>query len=177
MEERLRLMTDDVSRKVLEAAAELSGWGNSLSANRGRGVAFVQSFGVPVAEVVEVTNTDQGIRIDKVCVVADVGKIVDPIMFDNMMKGGVIWGLGHAMNCEITYSDGMAEQANFYSHEAMRLHQCPEILTLGLENGDQVRGIGEPPVPPAAPALANAIYAATGKRVREMPFNKFIDFV
>ena len=81
------------------------------------------------------------------------------------------------MNCEITYADGMAQQTNYHAHEAMRLYQCPEIIVKGLENGDRVRGIGEPPVPPAAPALANAIFAATGKRIREMPFNKFIDFV
>jgi isoquinoline 1-oxidoreductase beta subunit len=81
------------------------------------------------------------------------------------------------MNCEITYSDGMAEQSNFDSHEGMRLYQCPEIMVRGLENGDNIRGIGEPPVPPAAPALANAIFAATGTRLREMPFANFVDFV
>lgn len=176
MEERLRLMNRAESKKVLETVAEMSNWGSNLGANRGRGVAFVDSFGVPVAEVVEVTNTPDGIRIDKVYVAADVGRIVDPVNFDNHVKGGVIWGLGHAMNCEITYSDGMAQQANFYDHEAMRMYQCPEIEVKGLELASQLRGIGEPPVPPAAPALANAIFAATGQRVREMPFNKFVDF-
>ncbi len=177
MEERLRLINDDISRKVLEAVADMSGWGGDLGPGRGRGVAFVTSFGVPVAEVVEVTETDDGIRIDKVYVAADVGRVVDPVNFENHVKGGVIWGLGHAMNCEITYSDGMAEQTNFHAHEAMRLYQCPEIEVRGLENADKIRGIGEPPVPPAAPALANAIFAATGTRIREMPFNKHIDFV
>ncbi|SFR40313.1 xanthine dehydrogenase family protein molybdopterin-binding subunit [Litoreibacter janthinus] len=177
LEERLRLMNDDVSRKVLEVVGEMSGWGSPLGPNRGRGVAFVLSFGVPVAEVVEVTNTDAGIKIDKVWVAADVGKVIDPVNFENLMQGGVIWGLGHAMNSEITYSDGMAEQSNFYTHEGMRLNQCPEIFVIGLENGSAVKGIGEPPVPPAAPALANAIFAATGQRIREMPFNKYIDFV
>jgi isoquinoline 1-oxidoreductase beta subunit len=80
------------------------------------------------------------------------------------------------MNCEITYSDGIAEQDNFYSFEGMRLFQAPQIEVRGLENGDHVRGIGEPPVPPAAPALAGAIFSATGTRLREMPFNKFVDF-
>ncbi|SHF12047.1 isoquinoline 1-oxidoreductase, beta subunit [Litoreibacter ascidiaceicola] len=177
LEERLRLMNHDVSRKVLETVGEMSNWGGALGPNRGRGVAFVLSFGVPVAEVVEVTNSDSGIKIDKVWVAADVGRVVDPINFDNLMKGGVIWGLGHAINSEITYSDGMAEQSNFYTHEGMRLNQCPEIFVKGLENGSAVKGIGEPPVPPAAPALANAIFAATGQRIREMPFNKHIDFV
>jgi isoquinoline 1-oxidoreductase beta subunit len=81
------------------------------------------------------------------------------------------------MNCEITYSDGMAEQENYDTHSAMRLNQCPEIMVKGLENSTKIRGIGEPPVPPAAPALANAIFAATGKRIRELPLNKHIDFV
>ena len=177
MEERIRLIDHDVSRKVLEAVAEMSSWGGQLGPNQGRGVAFVESFGVPTAEVIEVTNTADGIRIDKVWVAADVGTVVDPVNFENLVQGGVVFGLGHAINCEITYSDGMAEQSNFDSHEGMRLHQCPEIFVKGLENGSKIRGIGEPPVPPAAPALANAIFAATGQRIREMPFNKHIAFV
>ena len=177
LEERIRLMWHDNSRKVLEAVGEMSNWGSDLGENRGRGVAFCMSFGVPTAEVVEVSNTNDGIKIDKVYVAAEVGQVVDPVNFDNLVMGGVIWGLGHAMNCEITYSDGMAEQTNFHDFEGMRLYQCPVIEVRGLENADKIRGIGEPPVPPAAPALANAIYAATGQRIREMPFNKHIDFV
>ena len=177
MEERIRLMGHDVSRKVLEEVAKMSSWGGELAPNQGRGVAFVESFGVPTAEVVQVTDTDDGIKIDKVWVACDVGRVIDPVNFENLVQGGVIFGLGHAMNCEITYSDGMAEQSNYHEHEGMRLYQCPEIIVKGLENGEKVRGIGEPPVPPAAPALANAIFAATGNRIREMPFNKFVDFV
>ena len=177
LEERLRLANNDVARKVLEAVGEMSNWGGSLGPRRGRGVAFVTSFGVPVAEVIEVTETDDGIAIDNVFVAADVGRIVDPVNFDNHVKGAVVWGLGHAMNCEITYSDGMAQQSNYHQFEGMRLYQCPEIIVRGLENAEQIRGIGEPPVPPAAPALANAIFAATGKRIREMPFDKHVKFV
>lgn len=182
MAERIRLMGDKTSRTVLETVAEMCSWGaksedKSLDENKGRGVAFVESFGVPVAEVVEVTNTEDGLKIDKVWIACDVGRIIDPVNFENLVQGGVIFGLGHAMNCEITYSDGMAEQSNYDSHDGMRMSQCPEIFVKGLENGTKVRGIGEPPVPPAAPALANAIFSATGKRLREMPFNKHIDFV
>ena len=177
LEERIRLMDHDVSRKVLETVAEISSWGGQLAKGKGRGVAFVESFGVPVAEVVEVSQMEDGIKIDKVWVACDVGKIIDPVNFENLVQGGVIFGLGHAMNCEITYSDGMAEQSNYHAHEGMRLYQCPEIVVKGLENGDKIRGIGEPPVPPAAAALANAIFATTGKRIREMPFNKHVDFV
>lgn len=175
--ERLRLCWHDPSRKVLEAVGEMSGWGSDLGPNRGRGLAFTLAFGVPVAEVVEVTNTDDGIRIDKVFVAADVGRVLDPVNFEAQVQGGVIFGLGHAMNCELTYRDGVAEQDNFHAYEGMRLYQTPQITVRGLENGDKLRGIGEPAVPPAAPALANAIFAATGQRIRELPLSKSIDFV
>ena len=178
MAERIRLCWHEPSRKVLEAVKGMSGWdGAKIGKNRGRGVAFCLSFGVPCAEVIEVTNTQNGIKIDKVFVAADVGRVVDPINFENMMQGGVVWGLGHAMNCEITYSDGQAQQTNYHDFEGLRLYQCPEIKVLGLENANKIRGIGEPMVPPAAAALGNAIFAATGKRIRELPFNKHIDFV
>lgn len=175
--ERLRLIGHAPSQKVLEAVGEMSNWGAALPEGRGRGVAFVLSFGVPVAEVVEVSARPEGIRIEKVWVACDVGKVLDPLNFDNLVQGGVVFGLGHAMNSEITYRDGMAEQQNYYDAEGMRLHQCPQIFVRGLENGTKIRGIGEPPVPPTAPALANAIFAATGKRLREMPFHKAVDFL
>lgn len=177
LEERLRLIADPVARKVLEAVGEMSDWGAPLGAGQGRGIAFVASFGVPVAEVVEVTMTDRGIRLDRVFVAADVGRVIDPLNFENLVQGGVIWGLGHAINSEITYSDGAAQQTNYHMAEGLRLYQTPEIIVRGLENGTSVRGIGEPPVPPAAPALANAIFAATGQRIREMPFNRHIAFI
>jgi isoquinoline 1-oxidoreductase beta subunit len=176
MEERLRLCTNPEARKVLEAVAEMSGWDGVLGDGRGRGVALTQSFGVHCAEVIEVSNTDYGIRIDKVWVAAEVGTVVDPVNFDNLVKGGVVFALGHAMNCEITYTDGIADQTNFDSFQGMRMYQCPKIEVRGLENGDNVYGIGEPPVPPAAAALAGAIFAATGTRLREMPFSRFVDF-
>jgi isoquinoline 1-oxidoreductase beta subunit len=177
LKERLRLCWHDPSRKVLEAVGEMSDWGSDLGPNRGRGLAFTLAFGVPVAEVVEVTSTDDGIRIDKVFVAADVGRVLDPVNFEAQVQGGVIFGLGHAMNCELTYQDGVAEQDNFHAYEGMRLYQTPQIIVRGLENGDKIRGIGEPAVPPAAPALANAIFAATGQRIRELPLSKSIDFV
>lgn len=96
--------------------------------------------------------------------------------FENVVQGGVIWGLGHAINAEITYADGAPEQTNFHDAPGLRLNQTPEIQVRGLETGPEIRGIGEPPVPPAAPALANAIFAATGQRLREMPFQKFVSF-
>jgi isoquinoline 1-oxidoreductase beta subunit len=177
LEERLRLCNHGPSRKVLEAVGEMSGWGSAPLPGQGRGVAFCLSFGVPCAQVIEVSETGDGIRIDRVFVAVDVGRIIDPVNFDGLVKGGVVFGLGHAMNCQITYAEGAAEQQNFDSFHGMRLSQCPEITVRGLENDDTIRGVGEPPVPPAAPALANAIFAATGQRLREMPFDKFVTFV
>ncbi|EDM70966.1 aldehyde oxidase and xanthine dehydrogenase, molybdopterin binding protein [Roseobacter sp. AzwK-3b] len=177
LEERLRLCTHAPSRKVLEAVGEMSNWGSPLPQGRGRGVAYCLSFGVPCAEVVELTATQDGIRIDKVFVAAEVGRVIDPVNFENQVQGGVIWGLGHAIMAETTFSDGQIEQRNFDSFPFLRQYQCPEITVRGLENDSQVRGVGEPPVPPAAPALANAIFAATGQRLRDMPFNRHIDFV
>jgi isoquinoline 1-oxidoreductase beta subunit len=181
LEERLRLCSDPLARQVLEAVAEMSGWsgigGLANVSKTGRGVALTKSFGVHCAQVIEVTDTDAGLRIDNVWVAAEVGRVVDPVNFENLVQGGVIYGLGHAMNSEITYAGGVAEQSNFDLNPGMRLHQCPNIFVRGLENGDRVLGIGEPPVPPAAPALAGAIWAVTGTRLREMPFNKAVLFV
>ncbi len=177
MEERIRLCWHKPSRKVLEEVAKMSNWGSKLENDRGRGVAFTLAFGVPTAEVIEVTNTAQGIKIDKVFAVAEVGTVLDPKNLEAQLSGGIIWGLGHAINSEITYQDGIPEQTNYHQFEAMRLYQTPKIEIKALENSRHIRGIGEPGVPPAAPALANAIFAATGKRIREMPFNKHIDFV
>lgn len=176
--ERLRLAASPRARAVLEAVAEMSNWqGVRPGPGRGRGVALVESFGVPCAEVVEVRDTGAGIAIERVWVAAEVGRVIDPVNFENQVQGGVIWGLGHAMNCEITYEDGIAEPDNFHAHDGMRMWQVPVIEVRGLETGDRVTGIGEPPVPPAAPALAGAIFAATGQRLREMPFARFVDFV
>jgi isoquinoline 1-oxidoreductase beta subunit len=177
LQARIEMCTVPVYRKILETVGEMASWNGPLGNGKGRGVAFVESFGTAVAEIVEVSMTERGIKIDEVWVATDVGKIVDPVNFENMVQGGVIWGLGHAMNCELTYAGGAVQQTNYNHHEGMRMYQCPVIKVRGLENDYKVRGIGEPPVPPAAPALANAIFAATGKRIREMPFNKFIDFL
>jgi isoquinoline 1-oxidoreductase beta subunit len=132
---------------------------------------------VPVAEVVEVTLTAQGLRIDRVFVACEVGRVLDPVNFEAQVQGGVVWGLGHAINCELTYADGMPQQTNFHAHPGLRLHQSPQIVVQALQTTAAVKGIGEPAVPPAAPALANAIFAATGQRIRELPLNRHLGFV
>ena len=176
LEERIRLCTHSPSRRVLEAVGEMSGWGSALPKGRGRGVAYTMSFSVPVAEVVEVTATPNGIRIDKVFAAVEVGRVIDPVNFESQVQGGVIWGLSHAMFAELTYADGMAQQTNYHAYPVMRLGQAPQIAVRVLQTTAEIRGIGEPPVPPAAPALANAIFAATGRRIRELPLARHIGF-
>ena len=135
------------------------------------------SFGVPVAEIVEVVNTPRGIKILNVYVAADVGLAIDSRNIEAQLISAVNFGLAGAMMGEITLLDGKVQQTNFHNYDAIRMHQAPVIHTKILENGERIRGIGEPGTPPAAPALANAIFAATGLRMREMPFNKHIQFV
>lgn len=176
--ERLRLCLDETSRRVLEAVGDISGWdGHKIGEGRGRGVAFTHSFGVPCAHVIEVTATDLGVKIDKVFTAIDSGLVLDPTNYHAQVMGGIVWALGHAMNCELTYDGYAPEQNNYHAYEGMRLYQTPEIEIRALENGRKIKGVGEPSVPPAAPALANAIFAATGQRIRELPLNKHIDFV
>ncbi|WP_298258653.1 molybdopterin cofactor-binding domain-containing protein [uncultured Litoreibacter sp.] len=176
--ERIRLCLHDTSRKVLEAVGEMSDWnGPSLGPNRGRGVSFCMSFGVPVAQVIEVTNTEDGIKVDKLYCAVDSGPVLDPTNFEAQVSGGALFGLGHAMSSELTYADHATEQTNFDGYEALRLYQTPSVEVKALSNAQKIRGIGEPAVPPAAPALANAIFAATGQRIRELPLSKHIDFV
>ncbi len=176
VEARLRMMNHAPSRQVLEAAANMSRWGDPLPEGSGRGVAFCLSFGVPCAIVVEVTDTPDGIRIDHAYVAADVGTVLDPDGVNAQMSGGTLWGLGHAMLGEITFADGGITQSNFHQFLSLRMGQAPDITTKALENLTDIRGIGEPCVPPAAPALANAIFAATGQRIRELPLSKHVRF-
>jgi isoquinoline 1-oxidoreductase subunit beta len=176
MKLRLSLINHESSRKVLMAVAEMSNWDKPLPKGRGRGVAFHLSFGVPTAEVVEVSITKDGVHIDQVFVAADVGTALDPRNIESQLQSGVIFGLSAAMFGEITFANGAAEQTNFHQYEAVRMGQSPKIHVRVLEGGGPIRGVGEPGTPPAAPALANAIFNATGKRIRELPLRKHIDF-
>jgi len=177
LEMRLAMIDHEPSRTVLEAVAEASGWGSALPSGHGRGVAFTLSFGVPTAQVIEVAATEDGIRLVNAWAAVDVGIALDPANIETQVQGGMIYGLSAAMMGAIEFEDGRVQQTNFHDYDAMRLHQCPPIAVTILENGEKIRGIGEPGTPPAAPALANAIFAATGRRIRTLPMNREVDFV
>lgn len=157
-------------KAVLEKAAAMSGWG-TVAQGHGKGVALVESFGTIVAEVVEVDMTSGTPKLVNVWCAADPGFAMNPDGFRNQMEGGIVFGLTAALYGEISLKDGAVEQSNFHDYKMLRMDECPAI---GVEiiNGDHVNlgGAGEPGLPPVAPALANAIFAASGKRLREMPF-------
>jgi len=177
VEMRVKLMAKwPHAAKVVETAAKMSGWGTPLPEGKGRGMAFTMSFGSYVAEVIEVTNTDDGITIDKVFVAFDCGLALDPGIIKAQAQSGVVFGLSSAMGQEITFEDGAVVETNFDTFDAMRINQCPEIHVEILQNAPRMGGVGEPGTPPSIPALANAIYVATGKRIRQLPLSKQVDF-
>jgi len=162
--------------KVVEKVAEMSKWGEALPAGKARGFAFTLSFGSWVGEVVQVADTPSGIRIEKVWIAADVGTAIDPGIIEAQLVSGAIYGLSAAMGQEITFADGMVEQSNFHDFDAMRIFQCPAFEVAILENYHKMGGVGEVATPPAMPALANAVFALTGKRIRSLPLSKEVNF-
>lgn len=172
---RMRQMDHLPSINVLESVAGISGWGSTVP-GRAKGVGFSFSFGVPVAEVIEVEETPQGIRLTGAWIAADVGIALDPGIIEAQLSGAMVFGLSAAMTGEVTFTDGRADQATFWDFEPMRLRQCPPVTVKVLESGGPIRGVGEPGTPPAAPALANAIFALTGQRHRSLPLNRVVTF-
>jgi len=174
---RKKLMKDHpTALGVLEKVAEMSAWGTPSPQDHSKGIAFTLSFGGWVAEVIEVSKSDDGIKIENVWCAADVGLALDPGIIKAQLESAIIYGLSSAMDQEITFKDGMVEQTNFDSYDAMRMAQCPKIHTAILEEAEHMGGVGEIGTPPSIPALANAIYTATGKRIRTMPLSNEVEF-
>ncbi len=163
------------SAKLLETVARMSDWANK-PAGTGRGVAMTWSFSTPVAEVVEVAESPDGIRITRAWVACDVGTALDPGNIRAQMQGGLIFGLSAAVSGEISFEGGEVEQFNFPDYDPLRMNTAPQIQVEVLENNHHIGGVGEPGTPPAAPALANALFDLTGRRARELPLSKTFDF-
>ena len=157
--------------KVLETAARESGWGQGLPRGSGRGIALRASFGSIVAQVAEVSVPDgQPLQVKRVTCAIDCGPVVNPAIVRMQMESGIIYGLSAALYGEITLADGAVEQANFPDYDAVRLAEAP-VMSVHLVDGGSsvVGGVGEPGTPPIAPAVANGVFAATGKRLRRLP--------
>lgn len=160
-------------RAVLELAAEKSGWGQALEPGRGRGIALQESFGSIVAQVVEVTVSAGKVAVDRVVCVADPGFAVSPDGLAAQMESGIVYGLTAALYGEIHIDGGAVAQSNFHDYKMLRMDESPRIETHIINSGAPWGGAGEPGTPGIAPALTNAIYDATGTRIRELPVGRY----
>ena len=155
---------------VLELAVQKAGWGKPLPAGRGMGVAVHSSFGSFIAQVAEVSvNKAGGVRVHRVVCAVDCGRIVNPDTIAAQMESGIVFGLTAALHGAITLKDGRVEQGNFDDYPLLRLDETPEIEVHIVPSTENPGGIGEPGVPPIAPAVTNALFAVSGARVRSLP--------
>ncbi|MDG2045848.1 MAG: molybdopterin-dependent oxidoreductase [Halioglobus sp.] len=154
---------------VLKKAATEAQWGVPLAPGRGRGIALQECFGSIVAEVVEVTVNEGDLSVDRVVAVIDAGYAVSPDGMRAQIESGIIYGLSAALYGEITIEDGAVAQSNFHDYPSVRMSKAPAIETYIINSGEAMGGAGEPGTPPIAPALANAVFNATGQRIRELP--------
>lgn len=178
LEFRRKLMADyPTAIAILDKLKTLSDWGKPVDKTRAQGIAFTLSFGTWVGEVVQVKDENGSIRVEKVWIVADPGMVLDPVNFRAQVMSGAIYGLSAAIGQQISFADGAPQQSNFSDYDAMRMNQCPDIVIEILENSGHLGGAGEPATPPVMAALANAIFALNGKRIRSMPLNGEVSFV
>jgi len=156
-------------RGALQMAAEKAGWGKPLAAGHYRGIACFGCFGTYMAEVVEVSMENDQPRVHRVVGVIDCGQVINPGMLEQQIKGGITFALANALRAQITIEKGRVMQGNFDDYAPIRMNEAPEIEAYFVESAEAPTGAGEPPVPPLAPALCNAVYAATKKRIRVLP--------
>lgn len=155
---------------VLELAAQQAGWGTSLPPGRHRGIAVAFSYGSWAAQVAEVSVASDGtVHAHRVVCAIDCGLAVNPDQIQAQMMGGIVWGLTAALRGEITIQNGRVQQSNFHDYPMLRIHEVPTVEVHILPSTQPPGGVGEPGVPPIAPAVANAVFAATGKRIRRLP--------
>jgi isoquinoline 1-oxidoreductase beta subunit len=161
----------DASRlkKVIGVAAEKAGWGTPLPDARGRGIAASYNQGAWVAEVAEVTVVNDRLTVDRITCAIDCGRVINPQGAINQVEGGIVEGLSAALHGRITVRGGIVQESNFDDYPFSRIREIPELDVHFIESADAPRGLGEGPLPPVAPAVTNAIFAATGKRIRELP--------
>ena len=169
---RLEMLADHPRHAgVLKLAAEKAGWGSELPAGRARGIAVHESFNTFVAEVAEVSIADDGtIKVEKVVCAVDCGVAVNPDQVKAQMEGGIGYGLGAVLHNAVTLKGGRVEQSNFHDYQPLRINEMPEVEVHIVASTEAPTGVGEPGVPPIGPAVANAVYKATGRRIRALPF-------
>src|SRR5216683_1889266 len=155
---------------ALELAATKAGWGTPLPAGRFRGIAMMSSFGSYVAQVAEISvNRSEGVRVHRVVCAVDCGRTVNPDTIAAQMEGAIVYGLTAALKGAITIDRGRVEQSNFNDYEMLRLDEMPVVEVYIVPSDNPPGGVGEPGTPPIAPAVCNAVFAATGKRIRRLP--------
>jgi isoquinoline 1-oxidoreductase subunit beta len=156
-------------RGVLQLVAEKAGWGKPLPAGHYQGIACFGCFSTYMAEVVEISMEKDQPRVQRVVAAMDCGQVVNPGILEQQIKGGVIYALTNALRAQITIDKGRVVQGNFDDYALIRMNEAPLIETYSVQSTEAPTGAGEPPVPPLAPALCNAIFAATRKRIRALP--------
>jgi len=156
-------------RGVLQLAADKAAWGKPLPAGRFRGIACFGCFSSYVAEVVEISMESDVPRVHRVVAAVDCGQVVNPSILEQQIPGGVIYALSNALRAKITIEKGRVVQGNFDDYAPVRLDEAPVVEVYAVPSTESPTGIGEPSVPPLAPALCNAIYSATKKRIRALP--------
>jgi len=157
-------------RGVLELAAKKAGWGKPLPQGHAQGIAVHESFKSFIAQVAEVSVNPEGkVHVHKVVCAVDCGRVVNPDTIKAQMESGIVFGLSAALHGRITLRDGKVEQSNFSDYEVLRINEMPKVEVHIVQSKEKPGGIGEPGVPPIAPAVCNAIFALTGKRIRSLP--------
>jgi isoquinoline 1-oxidoreductase beta subunit len=156
-------------KHVLELAARSAGWGQPLPAGRHRGIALMEGYGTSMAQVAEVSVRDKAVRVHRVVVAADPGRMVNPNIVRQQLEGSIIYGLSAVLYGEITLRNGRVQQSNFHDYPVVRMPESPTIEMHLVASDEKPAGIGEPGTALIGPTVANAVFAATGQRLRRLP--------